>query len=254
MKNTVTPDTVDTYIRRFPPATRTRLQALRKTIRKAAPAAEELISYKMPAYKFNGMLVYFAGYDHHIGFYAAPTGHTRFKKELSAYKSGKGSVQFPHDQELPLGLIDRIVRFRMEENGKDIVKKKKSAKPVKNKDTKKENDAVSKWLSDLPEEKRKEIDAVRKLLKAASPDIRERIKWNAPSYYTSSDLFTFGPLRKSGILLVFHHPAIVTIKSGLLEGNYKDRRLIRFSDSREAQKNQKELSRIVRELVKRAVS
>ena len=85
--------TVDDYIAGFEPAIQQRLAQLRQTIKKAAPDAEELIAYMMPAYKLNGPLVYFAGYKNHIGFYATPNGHEAFKKELSVYKQGKGSVQ-----------------------------------------------------------------------------------------------------------------------------------------------------------------
>lgn len=79
--------------------------------------AEEGISYGMPAYKMNGRpLVYFAAFKNHIGFYATPTGHAAFAKELSGYKQGKGSVQFPVDEPMPLQLIADIVKFRVEEN------------------------------------------------------------------------------------------------------------------------------------------
>jgi len=96
---------------------------------------------------------------------------------------------------------------------------------------------------------RKEIDAVRKLIKKSAPSLNERIKWNAPSYYTSVDLFTFGPYKNNRILLVFHHPSVVKIKSPLLEGTFKDRRLMYFNSSKEAVKNEKELTRIIRELI-----
>ena len=89
---------------------------MRQTIKKAAPEAQEVISYNMPAYKYYGMLVYFAAYKNHIGFYATPTGHSEFKEELSVYKQGKGSVQFPLSKPLPLDLILRIVQFRVKEN------------------------------------------------------------------------------------------------------------------------------------------
>lgn len=107
---------VDRYIAAFPKEAQTAMEQVRTTIRKAAPEAEELISYKMPAYKYHGMLVYFAGYKNHIGFYATPTGHAAFQKELSKYKEGKGSVQFPLDEPMPLALIAKIVKFRIKEN------------------------------------------------------------------------------------------------------------------------------------------
>jgi len=109
--------TVDDYIASFPSETQTILEQVRTTIKKAAPETQESISYAMPAYKFNGKpLVYFAGYKNHIGFYATPTGHEAFEKELSVYKQGKGSVQFPIDKPMPLDLIERITKFRVEEN------------------------------------------------------------------------------------------------------------------------------------------
>lgn len=112
----IVPKNVDEYIRSFPGEIQTSLNKMRETIKRSAPGAEEMISYGMPAYKYHGVLVYFAGYKNHIGFYATPTGHEAFKKELSAYKEGKGSVQFPLDKPLPAGLVGRIVKFRVKEN------------------------------------------------------------------------------------------------------------------------------------------
>lgn len=106
---------VDTYISRFDGETRDRLVQMRVAIRAEAPDAVESISYGMPAYKLRGKpLVYFAGYPHHIGFYATPNGHAAFAAEFAKYKQGKGSVQFPGDQPLPLELIRRVVRYRRE--------------------------------------------------------------------------------------------------------------------------------------------
>ena len=107
---------IDKYIDEFPERTKELLKQLRATIRKAAPEAEEVISYRMPAYKLHGMLVFFAGHKNHIGFYPAPTGIEEFKKELLAYKGAKGSVQFPLDKPLPVKLINKIVTFRVKEN------------------------------------------------------------------------------------------------------------------------------------------
>ncbi|MDQ6764306.1 MAG: DUF1801 domain-containing protein [Bacteroidota bacterium] len=110
---------VDEYIKAFPKETQTTLEQVRQTIKKAAPAAEESISYAMPAYKLNSRpLVYFAGYENHIGLYATPSGHKAFEKELAKYKQGKGSVQFPLNEAMPLDLITRIVKFRAEGNVK----------------------------------------------------------------------------------------------------------------------------------------
>ncbi|MBX3254068.1 MAG: DUF1801 domain-containing protein [Chitinophagaceae bacterium] len=113
--NTAKPANVEEYIASFPAGTQKILQLVRSTIQKAAPEAEESISYAMPAYTFNRKpLVYFAGYKNHIGFYATPNGHEAFKKELSVYKQGKGSVQFPIDEPMPVSLIAKIVKFRLQ--------------------------------------------------------------------------------------------------------------------------------------------
>jgi uncharacterized protein YdhG (YjbR/CyaY superfamily) len=109
--------TVDEYISVFPKETQAKLKTIRKAIKENSPAVIESISYGMPAYKLNKKpLVYFAGYEKHIGFYATPSGHEKFKKKLSVYKQGKGSVQFPLDKSLPIELIVEIVKFRVKEN------------------------------------------------------------------------------------------------------------------------------------------
>ena len=89
---------------------------MRKTIKAAAPQAEEAMSYGMPTFKLNGNLVHFAGYTNHIGFYPAPSGISAFKKELSKYKQAKGSVQFPIDDPIPFNTVTKIVKFRVKEN------------------------------------------------------------------------------------------------------------------------------------------
>ena len=107
---------IDEYIAAFPKDTQKKLEEMRSTIRRAAPEAEEAIAYAIPTFKLNGNLVHFAAFDHHIGFYPAPSGIEAFKKELSRYDGAKGSVQFPLDEPLPLALVTRIVKFRVVEN------------------------------------------------------------------------------------------------------------------------------------------
>ena len=116
--------TIDEYIADYPKDVQKLLEQVRTTIKKAVPKAEEKINYGIPTFTLNGNLVHFGAYKNHIGFYATPTGHEAFKKELSVYKQGKGSVQFPTDQPLPLDLISKIVKFRVIENSK----KKKAKK------------------------------------------------------------------------------------------------------------------------------
>ena len=105
--------TIDEYIAGHPPRIRTRLKAMRATIRKHAPQAEERISYRIPTFYLDGNLVHFAAFDRHVGFYPGAAGIAAFKDALAAYKSAKGSVQFPHTEPLPLALVAEIVRFRV---------------------------------------------------------------------------------------------------------------------------------------------
>jgi uncharacterized protein YdhG (YjbR/CyaY superfamily) len=117
---------IDKYISSFPITIQEVLELLRETIRKAAPEAKEVISYSMPAFKQKRVLVYFAAYTNHIGFYPTSSGIEMFKEEFSAYKWSKGAVQFPLDKPLPLDLITRIVEFRVKEDTES--KKSKSVK------------------------------------------------------------------------------------------------------------------------------
>ena len=109
------PKNYDEYAARFPKDVQQLLQQIRLTIRKAAPQAQETISYGMPAFRQEVILVWFGVHTHHIGFYPGASGIAAFKKELARYKHAKGSVQFPIDQPLPLALVTRIVKFRVKE-------------------------------------------------------------------------------------------------------------------------------------------
>lgn len=110
------PKNIDEYIAGFPGEVQEILEKLRKTIRDAAPDAEEVINYQIPTFKLNGNLVHFAAYKKHIGFYPTPSAIEKFKDELSKYEGAKGSVKFPLDQPIPYDLIGKIVSFRVQEN------------------------------------------------------------------------------------------------------------------------------------------
>ena len=116
---------IDSYISKQEENVQPILEKLRSAIKSVAPGAEEVISYNMPAFRYHGMLVYFAAYKNHIGFYSLPSGHAAFKKELSEYKQGKGSVQFPINKPLPITLIKKMVKFRMKENIERVKSKNK---------------------------------------------------------------------------------------------------------------------------------
>ena len=122
--NKPVPKNIDEYIAGYPKGVQKLLEQVRNTIKKAAPKAEEKINYGIPTFTLNGNLVHFGAFKNHIGFYAAPTGHKAFEKELSVYKTGKGSVQFPIDQPMPLALIAQIVKFRVIENSEKMKAKK----------------------------------------------------------------------------------------------------------------------------------
>jgi len=109
------PSTVDAYIAAFPPKVRRLLEQVRALIRETAPRAEEKIAYRMPAYTLNGVLVYFAGYAGHIGFYPGGTV-AAFAKDLGKYKTSKGTIQLPLDKPLPVALIRKIVKARVAQN------------------------------------------------------------------------------------------------------------------------------------------
>jgi uncharacterized protein YdhG (YjbR/CyaY superfamily) len=107
---------IDEYIAGFPEEVKRKLTALRQTIKEAAPDAEEKISYQMPTFAQNGNLVHFAAFKKHIGFYPAPSGIENFKEQLQKFQTSKGTIQFPISEDIPLGLVVEIVKFRLKEN------------------------------------------------------------------------------------------------------------------------------------------
>lgn len=110
------PEDIDAYIANFPADIQEKLAQIRQVVREAAPDAEETIKYQIPTFTLKGNLVHFAAFKNHIGFYPAPSGIEKFQEELSAYEGAKGTVRFPLDKPLPLDLISRIVKFRVEDN------------------------------------------------------------------------------------------------------------------------------------------
>lgn len=114
---TTKPETIDAYIASFPPKVQKILKQIRMTIIRAVPGAEESISYRIPTFKLNGPLIYFAAFKAHIGFYPMNSAiKQKFKKELSGYKQSKGTVRLPLDRPIPYALIGKIVQFRAMEN------------------------------------------------------------------------------------------------------------------------------------------
>lgn len=115
---------VDRYIAQFPRDVQILLKKVRRTIRNAAPGAEETIKYRMPTYVLEGNLIHFAAFTRHIGLYPTPSGIAEFRRELKPYATSKGAIQFPLDQPVPYGLIARITKFRVRENRRKTARRK----------------------------------------------------------------------------------------------------------------------------------
>lgn len=124
---TTAPQTIDDYIAGFPPRIRTLLSKMRATIRKAAPAAQEKISYRMPAFTLEGALVYFAAFTHHIGLYP-PVRDKKIMAKAAAYAGEKGNLRFPFDQPIPYELVTEIVKARVQQNLERAAARKKKPK------------------------------------------------------------------------------------------------------------------------------
>ena len=110
------PENVDAYIASFPVDAQVLLKQMRKAVKDTAPQAEEIISYGIPAFRFKGMLVWFAAHTNHIGLYPRGSGIEEFAEQLKGHKVSKGTIQFPLDKPIPVDLIAAIVKFRLEEN------------------------------------------------------------------------------------------------------------------------------------------
>ncbi|MEI6821834.1 MAG: DUF1801 domain-containing protein [Bacteroidota bacterium] len=125
METKITYNTVDEYISTFPKEVKEILENLRKVIKETAPEAQEAISYNMPGYKQNGMLLWFAAAKNHIGLYPTASPIIFFKEALKEYKTSKGAIQFPINKPIPLNLVREIIKFKVEENTSKLKKPKK---------------------------------------------------------------------------------------------------------------------------------
>jgi uncharacterized protein YdhG (YjbR/CyaY superfamily) len=118
------PKNIDDYIAAAPAEVRPILEKIRQTIAAAAPDAREVISYRMPAFRLNGILVYFAAFQHHIGLYPPVHGDAKLEKDLAPYAGPKGNLKFPLDEPIPYPLIKRIVQLRVQQDRARIEKRK----------------------------------------------------------------------------------------------------------------------------------
>lgn len=269
MKNTKAAATVDDYMAGLEPTVRNTMEKMRKMIRQAAPKAEEKISYMMPAFIQHGPVAFYSAFKNHCSYYTASHAIMKmYKEDLKDYYTSGVTIHFPLDKPLPAALVKKLVYAKLMENearfaakqASKPAKKAATAKPaaVKTKTAKLTgDDEVTEFMNRLEHPFKAEIEALRRIIKGTNKQIHERIKWNAPSYYhkatpdaAGTDFLTFHVKAKEHVHLIFHHAAIAKIKSPLLEGDYKDRRMVYFKNMNAVKANKKELERIVNELVK----
>ena len=250
-KNTTAIGT-DAYIEAFQPEARRALKQLRTVIKRAAPQATEKFSYGMPAFDLSGPLVYFAGYKTHIGFYATPTGHAAFAKELARYKTGKGSVQFPLGEPLPVKLIEKMVRFRVKEN---LAKKNGTAGKKKPASKRGAGLSVDAYLQQAQHPQIAAIQLLRKAILGCTKGVTEEVKWNAPSFiYAGDNRLTFRLQPGNRVELILHRGSRpkplgkfrFPDDSGLIRWVASDRGQIVFADLADAKKKLAAITGIAR--------
>ena len=247
MKKNV-PATVDAYISEAKAAHKNLLNDLRAVIREAAPKSKELISYQIPTFQQHGPICAFASFNNHCSLFVMSTDILKqFKKELEPFYVKGVTLHFTTEKPIPLPLVKKMVKLKVKENILRNEEKAFSKKLMKESTT--DAGKVKTYMEQLKHPLKEEIEAVRKIISGSDKKISERIKWNAPSYYFNEDIVTFNPRATKHVHLVFHHPFITKIKSHLLEGDYKDRRMIYFADMKAVKSNKKELERIMKEMV-----
>lgn len=249
------PSTIDQYLKGVSPKIRSLLVRVREAIRYTAPDAEESISYGVPSYKLNGKpLVYFGAGKEHGSIYGISQAIVKtYSEELDSFDKSKGTIRFTPDNPLPITLLRKMVKARILEN-KERENLKKEKKVVKKNETpqKRKVANVEDYLKNLRHPLKKEIAEVRSIIIGSDRNLKERIKWSAPSYHIGdNDLVTFNAWSDKKVHLVFHHPEIVKIKSPILEGDYPTRRMVYFENMKEVKENNKELDRVMKDLIKR---
>jgi uncharacterized protein YdhG (YjbR/CyaY superfamily) len=263
----VKPRTIDEYLAPLSGDQRAALEKLRKAIKAAAPKAEECISYGLAAFRLNGKpLVAFGATANHCAFYPMSSATVAaHKDELKAYDTSKGTIRFPAGKPLPVALVRKLVKARVAENdgrgGKAraprVTAGKRVAKPESG--SSQTDPAVSAFLRELEHPLKQEIETVRQIILGVSPEIREGIKWNAPSFRTTEFFATINLRARDRVRLILHTGAKVKDTStkglqiadpaGLLEWLARDRCLVTLGDGKEIQARRAALEAIVREWI-----
>ena len=265
MRSTVArPSNIDEYLANVGEDKRAALEKLRQTIRAAAPRAEECISYQLAAFRLNGkLLVAFGATANHCAFYPM-SSHTveAHREELKDYETSKGTIRFQADKPLPTALVRKLVKARIAENewasGPPSMKpapKKRAAKPQA--DGSQADPAVIAFLTKLKPPLKSEMEAVRQIILGAHPEIREGIKWNAPSFRTTEYFATLNnPRAKDHAMLILHAGAkkrnlmlkgLVADPAGLLTWLAGDRCLVKFDGVKDIHSKRGALAAIIRE-------
>jgi uncharacterized protein YdhG (YjbR/CyaY superfamily) len=266
------PKTIDEYLAPLPPKQRAALQALRNTIRKAAPHAEERISYQLPTFAQDGPLVAFGAWKEHCALYGLSGDLVgSFAKELAGFETSKGTIRFTPEKPLPAALVARLVATKLAANAaRAAARKAKKGRPRAQPAAKsaarrapsappRRNPEVETFLRALAHPAKAEIAAVREAILAVDPAVREEIKWNAPSFATREHFATFHTRAKQGFLLVLHRGAksrtpakrlAIPDPEGLLEWRANDRALVAFRDAMDVARKLPALRALLREWIR----
>jgi uncharacterized protein YdhG (YjbR/CyaY superfamily) len=262
----VRPGSIDEYLSSLRRDQRAALEKLRRTIRAAAPRAEECISYGLPAFRHDGMLVAFGATANHCAFYPMSSSTVKdHREELEGYDTSKGTIRFPAERPLPAALVRTLVKARIAENAARRGSKKggrvAARKPAASRGPggARRDPAVTAYLRELDHPLKREIEAVRKTILGVSRAIGEGIKWNAPSFRTTDYFATVNVRSRDAVQLIFHRGAKVkdnTTKmeiadpAGLIRWLATDRCLVTLGAGRDVQGRQKALAAIVRAWVR----
>ncbi len=241
----------DAYLAKLAPDKRATLEKVRKSIRAAAPSAEEGMSYGMPAFIQGKPIAGYAASANHCAYYPMSGAVVAaLKGDLDGYDTSKGAIRFPIGKPLPATLVRKLVKARLAEIAEGASKKKTSNESGQT------DDAVVAYLRELDHPRKKEIESVRRLVLGVSPAIREGIKWNAPSFRTDKEYFaTFNLRAKDGVQLILHlgakaRPGLkafeVADPKGLLKWLGKDRALVTLGAGRVLASNRAAFEAIVR--------
>jgi len=246
------PTTIDEYLATVSEDQRVALEKLRKAIKAAAPRAEECISYGLAAFRLDGKpLVGFGATPKHCAFYPMSSSTVEsLQEELTGYDTSKGTIRFLAAKPLPAALVRKVVKARIAESSSQAGASKRAAKS---------DPAVAAFLKELEHPLKSVIEAVRRLILAASPEICEGIKWNSPSFRTTEFFATLN-LRDGRVWLILHTGAKVKANAtkgidiadpaSLLQWLAKDRALVTFNDDRDFKTKRTALQSLIRAWIK----